>query len=71
MGAQQWCYECGEAKPIRFQAVFTPREDGVPLYLVICVECGRAMTTEEFSRKVLELFPPERGAVDLTFYPAE
>lgn len=71
MSAQQWCYECGESRPVRYQAVFTPNDEGVPLFLVICSECGREMTSEDFSRKALELFPPERGAVDLTFYPAE
>lgn len=66
----QWCYECGEDKPIKYQAVFTPKDGGMPLYLIICVDCGREMASDAFSKLALKLFPSERGAVDLTFYPA-
>jgi hypothetical protein len=46
MASGQWCYECGKDNPAKYEAVYTPRDGGMPLHLVICESCGRGMESD-------------------------
>lgn len=60
------CYECGQDKAIKHEAVYTPYDGGTPLYLVVCADCGRGMATGDFTRLALNSFPRGLGRVEVT-----
>jgi hypothetical protein len=70
MATGQWCYECGKDNPARYEAVYTPRDGGMPLHLVICETCGREMVPEAFTKLAMATFPSEEGAVEVVNDPA-
>ena len=70
MASGQWCYECGKSNPAKYEAVYTPRDGGMPLHLVICESCGREMDPQAFTTLALATFPSEEGTVEVVNKPA-
>jgi hypothetical protein len=70
MASGQWCYECGKDNPAKYEAVYTPRDGGMPLHLVICESCGRGMEIEAFTKLALATFPSDAGAIEVVNDPA-
>jgi hypothetical protein len=70
MTAGQWCYECGKNNPARYEAIYTPRDGGMPLHLVICESCGREMDAEAFTKLAMATFPSDAGTVEVVNDPA-
>ena len=67
----QWCFNCGQDKPLKHQAVYTPADGGQPLHLVICEECGRDMGAEAFTQLALANLPGEGGTVEVVNHPTD
>jgi hypothetical protein len=70
MASGQWCYECGKDNPARYEAVYTPRDGGMPLHLIICEACGKEMDAEAFTTLAMATFPSDAGTVEVTNDPA-
>jgi hypothetical protein len=67
----QWCFNCGEDRPVRYEAVYTPSAEGVALHLVICEACARDMDAEAFTRLALDNLPSVGGTVEVVNHPAD
>lgn len=70
MATRQWCYECGKDNPVKYEAVYTPRDGGMPLHLVICEACGREMDPDAFTKLAMATFPSEAGTIEVVNDPA-
>ena len=69
MGAQR-CFNCGEDRPIKYEAVSTPTDGGEGRHLVICEDCGRDMNAEAFTQLALANLP-EEGRVEVVNHPVD
>lgn len=70
MATRQWCYECGKDNPAKYEAVYTPRDGGMPLHLVICTSCGRELDAEAFTKLAMATFPTDAGTIEVVNDPA-
>ena len=65
------CYGCGQDRPVKYEAVYTPTNGEQGRSLVVCETCGQALEPETFNKLALEVLPSTGGTVTFVNHPAD